>query len=182
MKKLIKKVISYLFLFIIVCGVMGYILYTNRYKKLPLEGFLEDKITKKVMPELYVIADTMVTPEQVLINDINRKNQRLDLQETQLLDERRKYTSIRDSVSLLKQRVNQLETEKEQQKSAKIDKLAKIYQSMKPDQVAPILEELDNTTIISILEGMRDTQIAQILENMDRDRAIEISRAMTSVR
>ncbi|MFC1725554.1 MotE family protein [candidate division KSB1 bacterium] len=182
MKKLIKKLIGYFVMFIIVAGVMGYFVYSNRYKKLPLEGFLEDKITKKVMPELYAVTDTMITPEQILINDINRKNQKLDLQQAQLNEERLKYTGVRDSVSLLRDRVNQLETEKGQQVSTKIAKLAKIYQGMKPAEVAPILEELDNTTIISILENMRDTQIAQILENMDRDRAVEISRAMTSVK
>lgn len=182
MKKLIKRLISFTLLFIIILGAVGYYVYTNRNKKLPLESFLENSITKKVMPELYAVTDTLITPEEALVNDINLKQQELTIQENKLLDERTKMNVIKDSLDYFKKMANQLTMEKEQQKSEKIGKLAKIYQTMKPAQVAPILEELDNSTIISILEQMRERQIAQILENMDQDRAIEISRAMTSVR
>lgn len=182
MKKLIKRLIGYIFLFIIILGAVGYYVYTNRYKKLPLESFLESSITKRVMPELYAVTDTLITPEEALINDINLKQQELTIQENRLLDERAQMNVIKDSLDYFRTMAYELVREKEQQKSEKIGKLAKIYETMKPAQVAPILEELDNSTIISILESMRERQIAQILENMDQDRAIEISRAMTRVR
>jgi len=179
MKKLIKNLFIFFVLFLIIASVVGYYVYQNRGKELPMESVIQERITKKVMPELFVVADTLITPEQAMIKDISQKEKMLEIQQQNFLQERQEVAQIKDSLSIFKNRVNELLAKKEMEANEKIDKLAKIYQNMDPAEVAPIIEELDNNTAVKILSKMRERQVAQVLENMNKDRAIELTRAMT---
>jgi flagellar motility protein MotE (MotC chaperone) len=95
---------------------------------------------------------------------IEKREKELKLWEEKLAEEER----------LFEERIAQYEDQE-----AKLNKLAKYYQSMNPREAALILENLDDMTVINILRRMKDETVAITLMKMDPKRASEISRKMT---
>jgi flagellar motility protein MotE (MotC chaperone) len=60
--------------------------------------------------------------------------------------------------------------------------VTKVYESMKAEEAAPILDKLDDATALGILGRMKERQVGAILAAMNRDRAVELTRALSGTR
>lgn len=63
----------------------------------------------------------------------------------------------------------------DEQETAKLASLVKIYENMKPKEAAPILEKLDMDTLLDLVERMKERKVAPILARMNPARAKEIT-------
>lgn len=75
----------------------------------------------------------------------------------------------------LKNQVNQLLIEYNNNENKKIEKLVKIYETMKPKDAAKIFEQLDMPILLSVLRRMKETKIAPILANINPQKAKDIT-------
>lgn len=73
-------------------------------------------------------------------------------------------------------------TEKEENRSAQIRSLSKIYGTMKPKEAAKLLENLEDQLVVSIISSMNATEAANILANMDIKKAAKISQSLSQSR
>jgi flagellar motility protein MotE (MotC chaperone) len=61
------------------------------------------------------------------------------------------------------------------QETAKLKSLVKIYENMKPKDAAPIFEQLDMDTLLQIVERMKEAKVAPILANVNPTKAKDIT-------
>lgn len=63
----------------------------------------------------------------------------------------------------------------DEQETAKLKSLVKIYENMKPKDAAPIFEKLDMDTLLDIVERMREAKVAPVLARMNPAKAKEVT-------
>jgi flagellar motility protein MotE (MotC chaperone) len=61
---------------------------------------------------------------------------------------------------------------------ARMQVLAKIYETMKAEEAAPILDRLDDQTVRALFARMKEKQISQILPLMNREKAVALTRLL----
>jgi len=87
-----------------------------------------------------------------------------------------RLTQIRDLTEKLK--VDREQNEKK--KKAQLDQLANVYGSMNPAEAAQLMDQLDVTIALSLIERMPEKRIGQILSLMSPERALTITRMLSS--
>ena len=68
------------------------------------------------------------------------------------------------------------------QQSAKVRSLVKIYENMKPKDAARIFEELDMNTLLMVAERMKERKLAPIMAKMNPTKATEITVELSRLR
>ena len=68
------------------------------------------------------------------------------------------------------------------QQSAKVQSLVKIYENMKPKDAARIFEELDMDTLLMVAERMKERKLAPIMAKMNPTKATEITVELSRLR
>ncbi|MCH8835653.1 MAG: hypothetical protein IH925_06875 [Proteobacteria bacterium] len=68
------------------------------------------------------------------------------------------------------------------QQSAKVQSLVKIYENMKPKDAARIFEELDMNTLLMVAERMKERKLAPIMAKMNPTKATEITVELSRLR
>lgn len=63
----------------------------------------------------------------------------------------------------------------DEQETAKLKSLVKIYENMKPKDAAPIFEQLDIDTLLDIVERMKEAKVALVLAKMNPAKAKEVT-------
>lgn len=63
----------------------------------------------------------------------------------------------------------------DEQETAKLKSLVKIYENMKPKDAAPIFEQLDMDTLLDIVERMKEAKVAPVLAKMKPAKAKEVT-------
>ena len=63
----------------------------------------------------------------------------------------------------------------DEQETAKLKSLVKIYENMKPKDAAPIFEQLDMDTLLDIIERMSERKVAPVLAKMNPAKAKEVT-------
>lgn len=80
----------------------------------------------------------------------------------------------------LQSTVEELIATYDDQQSAKVGSLVKIYENMKPKDAARIFEQLDMDTLLLVAERMKERNLAAIMSDMDpgkaRDVTVDLSR------
>lgn len=66
----------------------------------------------------------------------------------------------------------------DEQQTAQIESLVKIYETMKPKEAARIFEELDMPVLLSVIQRMKETKTAPILAAMEPVKAKEVTAAL----
>ncbi|MBK8908555.1 MAG: hypothetical protein IPM60_11820 [Rhodospirillales bacterium] len=83
----------------------------------------------------------------------------------------RKLTELKD----LKAVLDQLIRAYDEQETAKVLSLVKIYETMKPKDAARIFEQLDMDTLLLVADRMKERKLASIMAEMNADRAKDIT-------
>ncbi|MCW2247097.1 flagellar motility protein MotE (MotC chaperone) [Azospirillum fermentarium] len=66
----------------------------------------------------------------------------------------------------------------DEQQSAQVESLVKIYETMKPKEAARIFEEMDMPILLSVIQKMKETKTAPILAAMEPVKAKEVTAAL----
>lgn len=66
----------------------------------------------------------------------------------------------------------------DEQQSAQVESLVKIYETMKPKEAARIFEEMDMPVLLSVIQKMKETKTAPILAAMEPVKAKEVTSAL----
>ncbi|MBP2298775.1 MotE family protein [Azospirillum picis] len=78
--------------------------------------------------------------------------------------------------------IQKLMAQGDQQQSAQLDSLVKIYETMKPKEAARIFEELDMPVLLGVIQKMKEQKTAPILAAMDPVKAKEVTAALVERR
>jgi len=127
--------------------------------------------------------------ERDLLLDLDRR--RVDLESRSArLDDRAKELSEQEkalSVQLSELReltgaLRQARLENSKEESAKVEQLSKVYGSMNPPEAAALIEQLDIQIALPLLVRMPDKRMAQILALMKPERAVMVTRMLSSTK
>ena len=131
-----------------------------------------------------VLADDLFDPmelnatEFALLQDLSARREtldergrELDLREKMLLAAERQVDDKIVELKEIEKTIEGLLRQHDEEQSARIDSLVKIYQSMKPKNAARIFAELDLPVLLDVLERMREAKSALILALLDPERA-----------
>jgi len=117
--------------------------------------------------------DTLNWLDQELA-DLEKEQKRIETLRGQLEKEQQQLDAYKKQIDRALARIEQAE-------SARVTKLARLYDSMRPDDVAKLFENLDDKVILSILPKMKSVNAAKILGIMPPKRAARISTKMITV-
>ncbi|MCK8602437.1 MotE family protein [Desulfoferrobacter suflitae] len=138
-------------------------------------------------------APAATQPYTASIPDVMAHIQQRELelkQKEKLLQEREEYLKrmqedverqLKELIDVQKE-IQAYRTEKEENRSAQIRSLSKIYGTMKPKEAAKLLENLEDQLVVSIISSMNATEAANILANMDIKKAAKISQSLSQSR
>lgn len=108
-----------------------------------------------------------------LVLELKKERAALAERERQLDEFAARIKAEQAELNATTQRVHQLQRELDQtfvrvqeEETANLKKLAKVYSGMTPEGAASILKQLDETTIVKILVFMKEEQTAPILETL----------------
>ena len=126
-----------------------------------------------------------------MVADLKKQTANLDTREKQLNDlaarldvERQELVTVTQTVARLQDQFDANVLRVQQEETANLKKLSKIYAAMAPDGAAVILKELKDDDIVKIFAFMKDSETAPILESIakagatDAKRAAQISQRM----
>lgn len=131
----------------------------------------------------------MTNTERDLLLDLDRR--RVDLESRSArLDDRAKELAEQEkalSVQLSELReltgaLRQARLENSKEESAKVEQLSKVYGSMNPPEAAALIEQLDIQIALPLLVRMPDKRMAQILALMKPEKAVQITRMLSSTK
>ena len=113
-------------------------------------------------------------------SELEERRVRLDEREDDLQGRDReliaRLAELRDLTEKLK-----MEREKSsKQRGTQMEQLANVYGSMNPPEAAHLLEQLDVTVALSLIERMPEKRIGQILQLMSADKALTITKLLSS--
>jgi len=117
--------------------------------------------------------DTLNWLDQELA-DLDKEQKRIQTLREQLEKEQKQLDAYKKQIDRALARIEQAE-------SARVTKLARLYDSMRPDDVAKLFENLDDKVVLSILPKMKSVNAAKILGIMPPKRAARISTKMITV-
>lgn len=82
----------------------------------------------------------------------------------------------------LSQRLGDDRTKSDVKRTAQIEQLANVYGSMGPAEAAALIEQLDISISLDLISKMPEKRIGQILSLMSKDKALEITKLLSSSR
>lgn len=104
---------------------------------------------------------------------ITQRERDLDARENAMVV---KFSELRE----LTEEVRQGRDAGEKKRKAQIDQLANVYGSMDPNEAASLMSQLDTAIALSMLERMPEKRIGQILAMMPKDKALMLTRLLSS--
>jgi flagellar motility protein MotE (MotC chaperone) len=111
----------------------------------------------------------------LLISDLQRRKEELDLRDKQLQEWAARLQSEAAELSQITQQVARLQSAFDEkvlniqtEESANLKKLARTYSAMAPETAAAILNELDDASIVRVLVFMKEEETARVLEALSR--------------
>jgi len=87
-----------------------------------------------------------------------------------------------DELKTLQATVEKLIERYDEQYTAKIASLIKIYENMKPKDAARIFEELDMDTLLLVAERMKERKLAAVMAEMDPGKARDVTQDLAQRR
>ncbi len=179
--KLFRLIFFFLFLTIICSAAITaglYFLYPTA--ELPFEQYVKENVTDRFFPpDTVIIPDTMLTDEERLSNDLDRRRLAVMTEEQMIKAERDSLNAVKLNVDQQKANLETLLADKKQVEEEAINNMAKLIDPMKADKAAAIIADLPDRTIIQILLQVKPRQAAKITEALPVDRGAEILSRMS---
>jgi flagellar motility protein MotE (MotC chaperone) len=119
-----------------------------------------------------------------LIAELKTEKKALDKREQDLNDLATRLDAERSEIGLVTQSVRNMQNDfdknvlrVQEEETANLKKLAKVYAAMAPDAAATIMGDLDDTAIAKIMVYMKDTETAGIFEALAKKGPVQSKRA-----
>lgn len=128
---------------------------------------------------------TFYNPEfEQLISELKREKEALSEKEKQLnalsvrlQTERQELNQVTQTVHELQMEFNRNVVRVEEQETANLKRLSKLYSTMAPETALQIFKQMDETTLVKILTLMKDSETSTLLEAMGKQSEAEAKRA-----
>ena len=128
---------------------------------------------------------TFQSPEvDQLVSELKREKEAQAEKQKQLNELALRLQAERQELNQVTQTIHQLQMEfdrnvvrVEDQESANLKKLAKVYSTMAPESAVLILKQMEEITLVKIMSLMKDSETAPILEAMAKQGEVEAKRA-----
>lgn len=177
MKVLVKFLVLFWFSFLLIFGIIYGLIYQFRDKELPFQKKI-GLIFKKEKVDTLLVSE-VPTEEQLRAKDYEDRKIAIEQKEIQLLKEEQEINFKKDSLFFVKQELDMLIGQREGNEKKRLEKLAKVYESMRPEDAAPIISQLEDQTIVEIFLQMDDRRVSRILGLMPIERATEITQRLS---
>lgn len=106
---------------------------------------------------------------------IEAREREINLREGMLKAAESRIDKKVEELKALQATVEKLLAKYDDQQTAKIASLVKIYENMKPKDAARIFEALDMDTLLMVAERMKERSLAPIMANMDPNKARDVT-------
>ena len=128
---------------------------------------------------------TETNPEvDLLLEELKREKVALDKKRELLAQLETRLVAERAEINTITQRVHQMQVEFDshvvrvnEEETANLKKLAKVYANMTPEGASMILHELDDASIVKIFMFMKETESAPLLEALAQMGDLQAKRA-----
>jgi len=121
-------------------------------------------------------ADQLIAELKVEKKSLEKKEQQLNDLALRLAAEQTEINQATQSVHQLQMDFDKNVVRVQEEETANLKKLAKVYSAMTPDSAANIFAELDDPSVIRILVFMKEAETAAILESLAKKGAPEAKR------
>lgn len=134
--------------------------------------------------------DMSDTPEQMrLLEDLAARREQLDARE-KALDNRdammkaaeKQIDAKISEMAALKDQMEKLLGQQQDEENSKIDSLVKIYSGMKPKEAAAIFNQMDMNVMLPVIAKMSERKSAAIMAVMDTAKANELTVRLTEMK
>ena len=125
--------------------------------------------------------ETMVDDEQISAADSVDTLNWIDREMQKLIVEKDSLKNLKEELQTLNQKVDKASDRLDKAESARLTKLARLYDGMKADEVARLFNNLPDSIIVLILPKMKPANAAKILGLMKPKRAAGISTKLITV-
>jgi flagellar motility protein MotE (MotC chaperone) len=105
----------------------------------------------------------------------------LENEKTKLAEREKELDAREKKLNVLDAKVSQQIVKIEQAESARISKLAKLYDGMEARSVAKLIANLDDDTVVALLPRMKLKQASSVLALMPPIRAARLSKQMITI-
>jgi flagellar motility protein MotE (MotC chaperone) len=114
--------------------------------------------------------------------DLESRSARLDDRAKELAEQEKALSVQLSELRELTGALRQARLENSKEESAKVEQLSKVYGSMNPPEAAALIEQLDIQIALPLLVRMPDKRMAQILALMKPEKAVQITRMLSSTK
>lgn len=121
-------------------------------------------------------ADQLIAELKVEKKSLEKKEQQLNDLALRLAAEHAEINQATQSVHQLQVDFDKNVVRVQEEETANLKKLAKVYSDMAPDSAANIFTEMDDPSIIKIMVFMKDSETAAILESLAKKGVPEAKR------
>jgi flagellar motility protein MotE (MotC chaperone) len=120
----------------------------------------------------------------LMLQELKKEKEALTKRESDLNELQKRLESERAELTVITQRVQQLQMEFDQnvvrvkeEEAPNLKKLARMYTSMSPEAVLTIFKELDDQVVVKILSFMKEADSAPLIEGMAKEGEAQAKRA-----
>jgi flagellar motility protein MotE (MotC chaperone) len=121
-------------------------------------------------------ADQLIAELKVEKSTLAKKEQQLDELALRLATERAEVNQATQSVHLLQMDFDKNVVRIQEEETANLKKLAKVYADMTPESAASVFTQMEDPAVIKIMVFMKDSDTAAILESMAKTGVTEAKR------
>jgi flagellar motility protein MotE (MotC chaperone) len=154
-----------------------------------LLAFLEDdaSVLEEIMANLdaldYVPGEEEMAGDEtsMSVEDSIEAVNWLENEKTKLAEREKELDAREKKLNVLDAKVSQQIVKIEQAESARISKLAKLYDGMEARSVAKLIANLDDDTVVALLPRMKLKQASSVLALMPPIRAARLSKQMITI-
>ncbi len=114
--------------------------------------------------------------------ELDKRDREVNVREAMLKAAESRINKKVEELKVFQDTISKLIKTYDDQQSAKMQSLVKIYENMKPNDAARIFEKLQMDTLLSVVERMKERKLAAIMAKMDPAKATEITVELSRLR
>lgn len=111
---------------------------------------------------------------------LEKRRIQLDEREKELRNQEEEIAGKLVELKMVARKLEEYRQQKDHQYEARLEQLADVYGSMAPKEAAPLIEKLEENIALALLERMPGKRMGQILSLMSAERAVELTKKLTS--
>lgn len=114
--------------------------------------------------------------------ELEKRKEALDRRESDLKNQAQVLTERLAELRGLTAKLAEARKEKDARRESRLEQLANVYSVMEPNEAGALIAKLDDTISLELLQRMPEKRMGQILGFMDKERAVDLTRLLTSRR